>query len=213
MKLDDLTNNFQNSLGETSNLWDSPRFDNISNALGGFENAKPMLVTSTWQTLLESPDLSNKLYPQALRNISTYPSLNNHLEKYLLCLGNNNYCLLVFDPTLTLDEPILVDASKNNTRKSIKSGYGIWKSKMNNSIISRNNFDFSFRGMKNLSKNENQPSFTPFNAGIYNEQILNTFKPQVFEYCIHNSEWPMIICKPPQKISHVHFQTHLIKWF
>ncbi len=117
MKLDVFANNFLGGSGQSGNLLDNPRFDKLNNALGGFKNANPMLITTMWQTLLESPDLSNKLYPEAVSNTSSNPFLN-HIEKFLLCLGNNKYCLLVFDPSITSDEPIHIDASKNNTEKS-----------------------------------------------------------------------------------------------
>jgi hypothetical protein len=200
MKLDDFANNFLGSSGQSGNLWDSPKFDNLNNNLGGFENANPMLITTTWQTLLESPDLSNKLYPKAIKNISTYPSLNTHLEKYLICLGNNKYCLLVFDPTFTSDEPIHIDASKNNTKKSINSGYGLWHSKMKNSIANRKTFGFSGRGGIPILDFENLGASSGFNTENFEEHVLNTIEPQVLQYGIENTEWPMIICKPPKKV-------------
>lgn len=200
MKLDDFVNNFLGQPGQSGNLWDSPKFDNLNNALGGFDNANPMLITTTWQTLLESPDLSNKLYPKALQNISSYPSLNHHLEKYLLCLGNNSYCLLIFDPTLTTEEPIHIDASKKNTKKSIISGYSIWRSKMNSSIINRNNVGYTTRGMSEISDAKTPQGSPFFNEGIYNEDVLNTIEPQVLQYGITNNDWPIIICRPPKKV-------------
>lgn len=200
MKLDDFANSFLGSSQQSGKLWDSPEFDNLNDALGGFETANPTLVTTTWQTLLESPDLSNKLYPRAIKNISSYSSLDKHLEKYLLCLGNNKYCLLVFDPTFTSDDPIYIDASKDNTKKSINSGYAIWHSKMKNSVVSRKSVGFS--------RNKNSSTFdfkdlrepTEFRTEVYSEKIFNAFEPQVLQYGIENSDWPMIICKPPKKV-------------
>lgn len=200
MKLDDFANNVLGSSGQSGNLWGGPKFDSLNNALGGFDNANPMLVTTTWQTLLESPDLSNQLYPKAVRDISSYPSLNTHLEKYLLCLGNNKYCLLVFDPTLTTDEPIHIDASKNNTKKSVNSGFGIWQSKMKNSMTNRKAMGASGRGDTSIFNFKNLEESTAFNSEIYEEQVLNTIEPQILQYGIDNSEWPMIICKPPKKV-------------
>lgn len=200
MKLEDFANNFLGGKEKSGNLWDSSKFDNLNNALGGFENANPMLVTTTWQTLLESPDLSNKIYPKAVKNISSYPTFNIHLEKYLLCLGNNKYCLLVFDPTFTSEEPIHIDASKNNTKKSINSGYGIWHSKMKNSIINRKYFGILGRGNLPISSFENFGESTGLSNEVFEEQVLQTFEPQVLQYGIQNSEWPMIICKPPKRV-------------
>lgn len=200
MNLDDFAINFLGGSGQSEILWDSPQFDNLNNAFGGFQNANPMLITTTWQTLLESPDLSNKLYPKAVKSISNYPSFVTHLEKYLLCLGNNKYCLLVFDPTFTSDEPIHIDVSKNNTKKSINSGYGIWHSKMKNSIANRKTVGFSGRGITSISSFENLGEATGLNNEAFEEQVLNTFEPQVLQYGIENSEWPMIICKPPIRV-------------
>lgn len=143
MKLDDFANNFLGDRVQSGNLWDSPKFDNLNNALGRSENANAILMTNTWQTLLESPDLLKILYPKAVKKFSNYRPLSTSLEKYLLCLGNNKYCLLVFDPSITSDEPIHIDASKNNTKKSINSGYEIWHSKMKNSFANRKDFEFS----------------------------------------------------------------------
>lgn len=200
MIIDDFANNFLGESGQSGSFWNSPKFDHLNNALGGFAFANPMLITTTWQTLLESPDLSNKLYPKAVKNISNYPSLNTHLEKYLLCLGNNKYCLLVFDPTFTSEEPVYMDASKNNTEKSINSGYGIWHSKMKNSMANRKTFGFSGRGSKLIPAFKDLRESTGLSTEVFEEQVLNTFEPQVLRYGIENAEWPMIICKPPKKV-------------
>ena len=200
MKLDDFANSFLGSSQQSGKLWDSPEFDNLNNALGGFETANPTLVTTTYQMLLESPDLSNKLYPRAVKNISSYPSFDTHLEKYLLCLGNNKYCLLVFDPTFTSDEPVYFDASKNNTKKSINSGYAIWHSKMKNSVINRKNVGFSMEGNSSIYDFKNLGESTGVSTEIFGERVFNAFEPQVLQYGIENSDWPMIICKPPKKV-------------
>jgi hypothetical protein len=206
MKLDVFANNLLGGSGQSGNLLDSPRFDKLNNALGGFKNANPMLITTMWQTLLESPDLSNKLYPEAVSNISGYPFLN-HIEKFLLCLGNNKYCLLVFDPSITSDEPIHIDASKNNTENSINSGYGIWHSKMKNSIENMKAFGFSEGGSSSISAFEDFRESTDLNADFFEEQVLDAFEPQVLQYGIENSEWPMIICKPPKRVFTCYFPT------
>lgn len=194
MKLDDFANNFLGSSGQYSNSWDSKKIDNLTHEMGGFENANPFLVTTAWQTLLESPDLAKKLYPQALESISSYPSMENHLEKYLLCLGNNNYCLLIFDPTLTSDEPVRIDASLNNSKKSIDSGFSIWRSKMNSSIATSKSMDRSYRSM------DVPKGMTGFGESMYSEKKLNTINPQLLHYGINNSEWPIVVSKPPKKI-------------
>jgi len=213
MKLDDFANDFLGGAGQSGNLWDIPKFDNINNALSGFENANPMLITTAWQSLLESPDLSNKLYPKAVKNISPYPSFNSHLEKYLLCLGNNKYCLLVFDPTLTSDEPIHIDASKNNTIKSINSGHEIWQSKMKNSLAYRRTFGFYGKGSTSISAFENTGESKDFKSEAFEEQIISAFEPNVYRYGIENSEWPMIICKPPKRVYTCYYPTSPHKVF
>ena len=138
MKLNEYANNILGQTEQSGDLWKGIKFNYLNESLGGFENANPMLVTTTWQALLESPDLSKKLYPNAVRNISSYAALSTNLEKYLLCLGDNKYCLLVFDPNFTSDEPIHIDASKNNTKASINSCFCILQSKMKNASEIKN---------------------------------------------------------------------------
>lgn len=196
MKLDDFVNNYLGATGQSGDLWDSPKFDHVNNAFGGFENASPVLVTTAWQTLLESPDLSAKLYPKAVKGISGFPLLSNHLEKYILCLGNNRYCLLVFDPTITSDEVIQIDASKNNTKKSINSGFGIWRSKMNSKVARTSNFDFGSRRVMPFDSG----GFKSYEKEGFNEGLLHAIDPVAVQYGITNAAWPMIICRPPEKI-------------
>jgi len=207
MKLNDFANNFLGGSRQSGRLWDSPKFDNLNNALGGYRKANPMLITTIWQTLLESPDLYNKLYPNAVKKISSYPSFSSLIEKYLLCLGNNKYCLLVFDPTFTSDEPIHIDASKNNTKKSINSGYGIWHSKMKIGMSNRKTFGFSGRVSSSIPDYENTDESIFLNTEVFEEQVLDIFEPKVIQYGIENSQWPMIICKPPKKVLTCYYPT------
>lgn len=199
MNLEEFAKDVLGSSSNTGGRWDSPKFEAVNNALGGYHNGSPTLVTTAWQTLLESPDLSKKLYPKAVQAISAYPALSVHLEKYILCLGDNKFCMLVFDPTITTDEPVYIDASKNNTRKSINSGFGIWRSKMNSSILNQQSSGVTTKSINRVREGGFDP-FLQFDAGMYNEATLNSIEPQAIQYGINNAEWPMIICKPPQKI-------------
>lgn len=61
MKVDDFASNFFKNSNQSLKLWDSPKFDKVNNIFWGSQNVNPMLVTTAWQTLLESPDLSDKL--------------------------------------------------------------------------------------------------------------------------------------------------------
>lgn len=56
------------------------------------------------------------------------------------------------------------------------------------------------KGGSSISDFENAGDSSLFNNQIYEEQILTTIEPQVIQYGIENSEWPMIICKPPKKV-------------
>jgi len=200
MKIDDFANGFLGSSSGFSNIWNNPKFDNLSNILGGYEKANTLLVTTGWQTLIESPDFSKKLYPRIRQRNKSKFSLLDNSEKYILCLGEGKYCLLVFDPKHTSDEPLKIDASKNNSSKSMSVGYNLWRSKMENSIKNRNIVGFTIKTGSTISNIENAiiPQYN--NLNILDENILNTFEPEIIQYSINNSEWPMIICKPPKRV-------------
>ncbi|MFD2963707.1 MULTISPECIES: hypothetical protein [Olivibacter] len=199
MNLDDYLNENLGATNTPSNLWSTPKFNAVTDIFGGIENVGPIMATTTWQTLLESPDLNRRLYPNALKHASYQPALNHQLEKYLLCLGNGQYCLLVFDPTMTTDDPIYIDASKGNTKQSIRSGYGIWKSKIASTVN-----HMYLRNMNNLygfgNHNQSLDKFSyPFQS-IYNQNTLDLLESDLFEYSIDQIEWPIIVCKPPERI-------------
>ncbi|MCX6238201.1 MAG: hypothetical protein NTY07_11710 [Bacteroidia bacterium] len=71
---------------------------------------------------------------------------------------------------------------------------------MNKTVANLSNFGYLGRGLSTISDIPNSDRKTVFNMGVYEEEVLNTFEPQVLQYGIENSDWPMIICKPPKKI-------------
>lgn len=125
--------------------------------------------------------------------------IDSNLEKYLLCLGNNKYCLLIFDPNLISDDFVHLDAVKGNANKSINLGFGKWRLRMNNAIDEKNRY---------LKKNNStvksglceleEVSF--LNGRFSNHQLLEAIDPKLIKFGINNSEWPIIVCKPPEKI-------------
>jgi hypothetical protein len=116
--LDKITEQYINTSSNPEDLWDISKFDNLNNALGGTEKANTLLITSSWQTILESPDLQNKIYPKTVGIASGTLIKLIKLEKFLKCLCNNKFCLLVFDPNFKFDEPLHIEASKGNSKKS-----------------------------------------------------------------------------------------------
>lgn len=151
----------------------------------------PSLVTGTWQTLLESPALSEEIYPLKLSGISENPYLNKKNEKFILCLGNGNYCLLIFDPDLKTDEPIYFDASRNNSKTSIANGFNRWTSNLykNNKKTGGVSFSNSFSGRNNIDN--------PIN--IFGENDFDLLHESIFIKNIEESDWPVIITKPPER--------------
>lgn len=150
------------------------------------EKANSILVTSAWQTLLESPDLAKRIYPKALHGKSENLTLGVHLEKYIVCLGDDKYFLLVFDPALKSDEPVRIDASQSNSSGSISAGYSIWQTKMR--TRKRNPFDFL--GWENR--------INPFDRN--NQSILGMVKPEVIQRGVEKNDWPIVVAKPPKRI-------------
>jgi hypothetical protein len=197
MNIDDFASDFLGSSKSKMSSLEPPKLKGFADITGRFSNAEPIVVTSIWQTLLESPDLSKKLYPDAVKKISGTPSLKMNLEKYLLCLGDGKYCLLIFDPSFTSNEPIYMDASENNSERSMKTGIGMWQSKMNASIVSKNRFGIGDGFEANSSPYSMAASI---GDNLYSQEVVNVFKPKAIYESMVNSEWPVIIAKPPKRI-------------
>ncbi|MDI1256731.1 MAG: hypothetical protein PSV16_11585 [Flavobacterium sp.] len=185
MKIDDFANGLLDSYGAGKSFYPNNKSSAFLYEAGQNSNAQPLLITSTWQALLESPDLAKKLYPNALGKASVFPFLNRNLEKYLLCLGNNNYCLLIFDPAFTSDEPVYIDASKHNSFKSVRTGYSIWKSKIDR-IFPFDSSTFDRNVQFTLGNSSNKSTFDLLNADVFSQNISD-------------SDWPVIITKPPKR--------------
>jgi hypothetical protein len=226
-QLNKITEQYVKTANQPEDFWDKTKFDNLNNVFGSKHKARAMMMTSSWQMILESPDLKRKIYPKNSKNFKSSSLKDPYmekLEKYLLCLGDNKYCLMVFDPNFASDEPKYFDASKSNSKKSILCGYDIWKSKMKSSYGVKQKVDLIHNQKFLLPKSKSskfqvrkvylgkRQKLVTTKSKLDNDlsddikkikidlNLLNNFEPKVAYDGISNAEWPMIICKPPRKI-------------
>ena len=199
MKINDFISDFLGTPTPADDIWDKHRLDQVSASLGRNSHASPMLATTTWQTLIASPELSEKLYPEQLKGASTSALNGTEVERYILCLGNNQFCLLVFDPNLTTDEPIQLDASQHLSKASIQTGFENWQTKIAKAL--RLDESKVVRSIPRLGRSRHGMGM-PLKSDRTRQlpkSMLKTVDFGLVSSGIQKSEWPIVVCKPPKR--------------
>ncbi|WP_420401361.1 hypothetical protein [Flagellimonas sp.] len=186
------------SFGANSKEWNEKKFEAIGNLIGNREDAKSFLATSTWQTLIESPEFRT-LYSD---NREAKSNILNR-EKYIVSLSKDSYGLLIFDPDFSGKEPGVFDLASSITSNSVASGFQAWKRKMRNAVNRQRKYLSLGQRSNNstalvVQKHDNTYRF-------FNKNILKITDFDLFKDVIANFSWPVIITKPPiQKVTNVY---------
>jgi hypothetical protein len=215
MKINDFISGIIGNKSSYNAIWGDQKLDKVNAILDGRDNASPLLATTTWQTLVASPDLSEKILPEMLKGATSSALNSDEVERYVLCLGNNQFCLLVFDPHLTTDEPIHIDASQYNSKASIQSGFENWQAKIAEAVKSEDRHVLR-SPIPRLGRNLHgvKRFYSPPRSGQVQKAMLKAVDYPLISSGIQQAEWPIVICKPPKRVMNCFHpdSAHQVAW-